>query len=61
MKQKNAVALLGALAIGVFLYKLANPKCKRCDVALKVIAVGQALVCPRCNHVFASAFQALIA
>ena len=31
--------------------KLRNPRCKKCDVALHVIATGSKYLCPQCGAV----------
>ncbi len=51
MNGKQWFALLGSVAIGVYVYqRLLNPRCRWCDQALQVLAAGQVLACPSCSR-----------
>ena len=45
-----AAAIVAAVA-WIAREKLRNPRCKKCDVALQVIAAGSKYLCPQCGVV----------
>lgn len=52
MNGRQWFVALGALAVGIYLYKrFLNPRCGWCGAALQVVAAGQTLACPSCGRV----------
>ncbi len=49
MRPGDWLKLLAYWALGVGVYRLANPKCPWCGAALDAISVAEAVACPRCG------------